>query len=62
MMDSLYKVTYKNYNPNATMTEFGLEITVYGEDIDTVEARLHETIVDMQINSPNFKKIRIERT
>ncbi len=59
----MYCVTYKQIPMDGSnIKEYGLEIMVFGECIDTVEARLHETIIDMEVHGANFRKIRIERT
>ncbi len=58
---SIYKATYKQYAPGATMTPFGLEIIIYGEDQEIIEDRLNQTIYDMNIGCNNFKLIKLER-
>ena len=58
---SVYKAKYKALN-DGLLTKNSLEITVYGEDLEQLEYRLHETKIDLEVN-PNlaFKLIEIER-
>ena len=58
--ESLYKVTYKEMTHG--VTKFGLEITVYGEDLDIIQDRFEETIVEMDVSQNRIFKIwQIER-
>lgn len=59
---SVYKVVYKQIpQDGCTMTKYGLEVTIYGEDIEQIDTRLFETLGDMEVVNRNFRMISIER-